>query len=229
MNPNYTKLLRPVVALGLILGLSACASNDRNVYNFPETATRAAPVATTLNAPTSGVVPFALPSLHVVEVNVTVPETLTVSEANRFLPRGDIVWREDPIGNRYQQVKTIMTDALTQGVAGFDGERAVALDVVVTKFHALTEKARYTVGGVHAIQFHLTIRDAVSGEMISTRHIKADFDGLGGKAARAAEARGITQKVRINQHLSHVIQQELGKPGGYAERDTGFIGAINQI
>ena len=161
---------------------------------------------------------------------VTVPETLRVSEANRYLPGGDIVWRGDPIGNRHEQVKAILTAGLGQGVADFAGEREVILDVVLTRFHALTEKARYTIGGVHAIQFNLQVRDAATGEMVlAPRRIKADFDALGGSAAVAAEAQGVTQKVRITNHLAYVIQQELGRPEGYAVRDNGLVGAINQL
>ena len=230
MSPLNKRILRPALALVAALGLSACASVDSVAYKVPEPATRAAPVASTLDPSVDRTLPFASPALNVIAINVTVPESLKVSEANRFLPRGDIVWREDPIGNRYEQVKTIVTAGLTQGVAGFEGERDVVLDVVVTKFHALTEKARYTVGGVHAIQFNLVVRDAATGEtLIGPRQIKADFDALGGQAAIAAEARGVTQKVRITNQLAYVIQQELGQPGGYVERDTGLIGAMNQI
>ena len=45
---------------------------------------------------------------NVTDVVVDVPAELTVSEANRFLPGSDIVWREDPMGDRKAQVKVIM-------------------------------------------------------------------------------------------------------------------------
>jgi hypothetical protein len=122
-----------------------------------------------------------------------------------------------------------VTAGLSQGVSGLEGEREVVIDVIVTRFHALTEKARYTVGGVHAIQFNLQVRDAHTGEVLmQPHHIKADFDALGGNAAIAAEARGVTQKVRITNHLAYVIRQELVGQG-YAEQHTGLMGAINQL
>lgn len=34
-------------------------------------------------------------------VRVSVPKTLTVSEAKKLLPNADIVWREDPPGDRH--------------------------------------------------------------------------------------------------------------------------------
>ena len=231
MNPKHTRIFRSVLAVGAALGLSACASvNSVDSNAYYDTASRAAPVTSSLNAPVASVAPVALANFKVVAVNVSVPQSLRVSEANRYYPSGDIVWREDPIGNRHAQVDAIVTAGLTQGVAGFAGEREVVLDVVVTRFHALTEKARYTIGGVHAIQFEMTIRDAETGEILmASRPIKADFDALGGRTAVAAEARGITQKVRITNHLAFVIQQELGGPNGYTARDNGLIGAINQL
>lgn len=231
MNPRYTRILRPVLALGLVVGLSACASVDTAKLASPDTTTRNTPVPSALNPSAEPMSPrAAIGPFSVATVNVTVPETLRVSEANRYYPTGDIVWREDPIGNRYEQVKAIVTAGLTQGVSEFEGEREVVLDVVVTRFHALTEKARYTVGGVHAIQFDMRILDAQTGAvLVAPRSIKADFDALGGRVAIAAEARGVTQKVRITNQLANVVRQELGSPGGYVELDTGLIGAINQL
>ena len=229
MNPNYGKYIRRVLAIGAAAFLSACASSDSVVKNYPDTATRNAPIAAPLSGP---VEPAArvVGSYTVTAVNVTVPETLRVSEANRFYPGGDIVWREDPIGNRYEQVAKIMKDGISAGASDFQGARAVELDVIVHRFHALTEKARYTVGGVHAIQFDLRIRDAETGAVIEApRTVVADFDALGGQAAIAAEARGVTQKVRIQQQLAHVIRQELGSAQGYVAQDLGFMGALNQL
>ena len=156
--------------------------------------------------------------------------TLKVSEANRYYPSGDIVWREDPLGDRHAQVAAIVQGAMEQGVAGMDGAQEVILEVAVSRFHALTEKARYTIGGVHAIQFSYRLVDAASGaELTAPKFVKADFEALGGKAAITAESRGVTQKYRITQHLAKVIQEELRQPEGYAEQNNGVIGAINQL
>ena len=210
------RLARLTAALMLGVGLSACASVD--------TATRNAP----LDAP--ALRPAALP-LDVREVRVRVPRELRVSEANRYLPGGDIVWREDAPGDRHAQVGAILQEALERGVSEMpEGAVPVVLDVELSKFHALSEKARYTFGGVHAIQFTYTLRDAGTGaELAPPKFVKADFKALGGQAAIAAERQGITQKVRITGHLADVIRQELGAEGGYRVQATGLIGALNQL
>ena len=220
MYPKNTKLIRSILVLGAALGLSACASVD--------TASRNAPI----DAPLTGIespAPLTSP-VKVVGVTVNVPRDLKVSEANRYYPSGDIVWREDPIGDRYAQVAAIVQGAMEQGVADMDGTQEVFLEVSVSRFHALTEKARYTVGGVHAIQFTYRLVDAATGaELTPPKFVKADFDALGGNAAVAAEARGVTQKFRITHHLAQVIQHELRQPEGYLVQNTGMIGAINQL
>jgi len=206
-------------AVLMMFGLGACAG--------VETATR--------NTPNDGVLEAnqparALTSVTVSGINVRVPDTLRVSEANRYYPGGDIVWREDPIGNRHEQVETIMMEGLRLGASRVQGTQPVIVDVEVTRFHALTEKARYTVGGVHAVQFKLRILDPATLEPLGgTKLIKADFDALGGAAAIAAENRGVTQKVRITNQVAAVLEAELTQPGGYQGRTNGIIGLINQI
>jgi len=209
-------LVRLTAALVLGLGLSACAS--------VETATRNAP----LDAP--ALKPAAVP-VDVREVRVTVPRSLRVSEANRYLPGGDIVWREDPPGDRHAQVAAILDEGLTRGVAGLpQGAVPVVLDVELSKFHALSEKARYTIGGVHAIQFTYTLRDPETGAaLFEPKFIKADFKAFGGQKAIMAERQGVTQKVRITDHLARVIRAELGPEHGYHVQATGLIGALNQL
>lgn len=231
MNTLRTRILRPLFAIAAAAGLSACASVDSVDHNsYYETTSRAVPVVGELTSEPRSQGFTVVPSYKVVAVNVDVPASLQVSEANRYLPRGDIVWREDPIGNRHEQVDRIMTDAFVQGLTGIEGQQEVVLDIQVTRFHALTEKARYSVGGVHAIQFNMQLRDAQTGAVVmAPKFIKADFDALGGQAAVRAEAAGITQKVRITNHLAHVIREEIASPYGYSEQKTGVIGALNQI
>ncbi|MEC7669882.1 MAG: DUF6778 family protein, partial [Pseudomonadota bacterium] len=90
------------------------------------------------------------------------------------------------------------------------GDVPVAVEVTVKRFHSLTEKTRYTVGGVHSITFDLTIRHAVTGQtLLNNKTVKADLKGFGGVRAIEAESRGHTQKYRITQHLARVFQEEL--------------------
>ena len=89
----------------------------------------------------------------------------------------------------------------------------VVVDVEVLRFHSLTEKTRYTIGGLHSIEFNMTLRDPkTNAVLVPTRKIKADLKGFGGSQAIAAEARGDTQKVRITRHLAGLLQHELMTP-----------------
>lgn len=168
--------------------------------------------------------------VHVNSITVDVPHELKVSEANSYYPGGDIVWRGDPIGNRHAQVKKIFEDAIAQGVAPMDGPVGVDLAIEVKRFHAITEKARYTTGGNHSITFDLAITDSSNGELVvPVRTIEADLDAFGGRQAVLADARGDTQKVRISRHLAEVIRQELTNPEGYKNANLGFYQLLNRL
>ncbi len=209
--------MRPVLA-ALVMGLTVAGCSA------PETATRNAPLLT----PTAS---FAAPSFDIRDIRVSVPRSLKVSEANRYLPGGDIVWREDPLGDRYAQVQAIFEAGLGEGVRAMQpGHVPAVLDVEVTRFHALTEKARYTTGGVHAVQFKMVLRHPETGAAYGEPQlVKADFKALGGQAAISAESRGITQKYRITKQLAKVIQAQLTEPGGYRAANMGVIGALNEL
>ncbi|MGL4281590.1 MAG: DUF6778 family protein, partial [Albidovulum sp.] len=111
-------------------------------------------------------------------VAVTAPRSLSVSEAETFLPDADIVWREDPAsGNRYEQVETIMENAIAQGARGLKGSRPVTIQATMTRFHAMTFKAETQApGGVHDIEFNLQIKDARTGEVLfGPEYVEASF------------------------------------------------------
>ncbi|SEK30692.1 DUF6778 family protein [Roseovarius nanhaiticus] len=207
---RFTTPIRIASALALAVGVSACASAPS------QTVTRAAIVDTAQPAPTM--------ALDIQSVRVSVPETLQVSEANSYYPGGDIVWRGEPMGDRHAQVKAIFDEAMARGTAEMSSGIPAVLDIQVTRFHALTQKARYSVGGVHDMTFIATLRDPATGAPLTPpRRIKADLKGYGGNAAIAAEQRGETQKVRITDHLAKVIRQELIQPGSYHAKDLGLM------
>ncbi len=236
-------IFRLAAAFGLALIVSACTSVETPTRNTPfDTAQKAntssqqgrksekatdgtVAVASVLTPKKTGASPVRVQS-----VSVTVPRALKVSESNSFLPRGDIVWREDPIGDRHAQVQKIVYNALVRGVRTLNGPVPVKLDVQVVKFHALTEKARYTTGGVHAITFILSIKDARTGELVvPARKVRADLEAYGGAQALRAEALGQTQKVRISAQISEVIRQELTNPEGFKNATKGFIQSWNYL
>ncbi|MBW6417336.1 DUF6778 family protein [Celeribacter sp. PS-C1] len=204
---NVQKSTKIAAALLIAVATSACTTQSTS---------HATSRAITLGGASAGAAMVA-PDFRVTKVNVTVPETLTVSEANTIKPRADIVWREDPYGDRYaryEQVKAVMEAGLNSGAAALKGQRAIVLDVEMVRFHAQTERVRYSsLPSRHEIEFLLTVRDAQTGDVIVPSHlVNATFDAFGGDAAVAADRAGITQKQRIGEHLAGVILSELSKP-----------------
>ena len=222
------KLLTLFAALTLGTLVSGCATTDtatRNATNYPiapnlaltETAQEALPAA-------------FLSNLQISKILVFVPQSLKVSEANRYYPSGDIVWRGDPIGNRHEQVKAIFESAIKKTAQSVEGEIPTQVEIEVLRFHALTEKARYTTGGVHSIKFQISLRDTRTGLLLAEpREVKADLDGLGGQLALEADRRGQTQKVRITDHLAEVVRQEIARPGGHENAKLGMFQALNKL
>ena len=202
------KMIKTLLAIAVAAGLSACAK--------PETVSRAAPATGLIAAPFAE---QAGRDYTVTDVQVNVSRDLRVSEANVFFPIADIVWRDDPLGDRHMQVARMLKTGMSTGAISIVGNRDVIAKVDVVRFHSVTEKARYTVGGVHSIKFKLSVIDAHTGAVIEEpRLVTADFEALGGAAAIKAEREGFGQKQRITAHMAGVIQRELGSPALLAAR-----------
>jgi hypothetical protein len=206
---------KALVALGLAVSLTACGS-------VPSASRSAMPDDTMLG--------FAPPDVRIESFTVAVPRSLKVNERNLYYPIGDIVWRGEPRGDRYSQVKSIFDEGARGAAATVQGTRPVRLDIQVLRFHALSEKARYTVGGVHDIDFRYRLVDVATGQPIGpSKVVNADLDALGGQDAMAAEGRGETQKLRITRHLARVIVEELTVPGGHKTANLGILQVINDL
>ena len=164
-------------------------------------------------APTGGLaaaIPVSTEPYRIAGVSIRVPQSLLVSEANMFFPIADIVWRGEPRGDRHAQVQAIYAEAMGRATANLTRGRAVLVDVEVTRFHCLTEKTRYTVGGTHSLHFILTLRDAATGAIIEgPRAIIADVKASGGSMAVAEDAQGLTQRVVVVNRLAQVLAYEL--------------------
>ena len=144
------------------------------------------------------------------DIRISVPSKLKVSEANVFYPVADIVWRGEPAGNRHAQVMSIFKEAMDRGTYTMNTGRKVLVDVEVTRFHSVTEKTRYTVGGTHSMRFTLTVRDAATGAVIDgPRLVAADAKAAGGAQAVAEEQMGRTQRVVVVERLASAIRAEL--------------------
>ena len=101
-----------------------------------------------------------------------------------------------------------MDDGITQGLTHLNGERPVYFDIKVSRFHSLSEKARYSVGGVHNMNYTLTVVDAATGLALhGPIEMQTNLKAFGGDQAFAAERRGETQKVRIQSHLASLMRQ----------------------
>jgi hypothetical protein len=157
--------------------------------------------------------PVMAANWRLAEVQVTVPRTLKVSEAKTYLPTADIVWREDPMGDRYDQVGKIMETAILRGAQGLSGARPVIIAVTVTRFHALTFEAeqRFESAGVHNIKFTAQVVDAATGEvLVPPTPIRAELPALSGKAMREARRKGQSQKSMITAHVAKTVAGWLG-------------------
>ncbi len=201
------RYMKSLVVIALSLGLAACSTSypSRNLTDSGLSVGAASPVV-------EGGMVLEPVQYNVARINVDVPRTLRVSEANVFYPIADIVWHGDPLGDRYAQVATILQEGLATGTAGMKAGRAVEVDAQLTRFHALTPKTRYTVGGEHNTEFLLTVRDATTGEVLDgPRKVLASVRAAGGQRALDEEAAGITQKSVIEARIAVVIAQELSR------------------
>ncbi len=243
------KTLRLIALLGAAAMVSACATPQLTTRNAPfEPLPNAAPEAPPAGMRTLAAAPapagalddvpqrpaVTAPRFRIADFSVRVPEELTVSEANLYYPIADIVWRGDLPGNRKQQVGQILSGslaALRQNQSDEAGNgRRVNAEIVLKRFHSVTEKTRYTVGGVHSISFYLTLRDAKTGEVIVAPYkIKADLEAFGGRRAMASDRQGLTMKVRIAHHLQRVLASELAQPGSWEQTNRKLARAVDQI
>lgn len=142
------------------------------------------------------------------DVEVVVPRSLSVSEANRFAPRGDIVWHGEPTGDRHLQVQRIVENGAENALRGLRGYQPVRVEIEVEQFHAISDRARLVApSAVHNLQFKIRVFDAKTGrQIIPTDRIRADFPAYTRGQALEAERLGLTQKVRITKHLEDVIK-----------------------
>lgn len=245
------RYLRKLALLGAVAGLSACSVADTAMRNAPFEALpeqHIVPVAIpddhaalpmqALDAarlpsetPLPGMPGYAADATFAIgEVSVTVPEALKVNEANLYYPFGDIVWRGDPYGDRKAQVAAVFREALGRAKPLTKGGQQADIEVIVRRFHSVSEKTRYSIGGVHSITFDLVLRDPANGAVLrQAPKIKANLDALGGERAKAAERQGLTMKERITRHLRHVMVSELRHPGGFRDAAPKLAQAADQI
>lgn len=95
--------------------------------------------------------------------------------------------------------------------------RPVILQTEQTQFHSLTQRARSNIGGIHNVDFILTVVDANTGEILAgPATIEADVKAFGGSRAQDSIAQGETMRSRIIDRVSVVIASYLGVAGDQA-------------
>ena len=143
-------------------------------------------------------------------VQISVPASLVVSEANLIYPRADIVWRGDPPGDRHAQVKAIFEEAFAAATGPMKQGPAVTVRADVVRFHALSEKARYLVGGVYDMVFILTVTEQSTGVILDgPREVSIDARASGGRQAVADDAAGRTERVVVLETLTAGVRRLL--------------------
>lgn len=185
---------RLALALLFPAALSACATRFETAYPAP-------------------VDPGQSALWRLADVRVTVPETLSVSEERAILPVADIVWREDPPGDRRAQVAALLDTAATAGARGLPGDRPVIVALSVTRFHAMTFEAEriLNVSGVHDIAFTAEVRDAATGAVLAGPvPVRAALPALSGNRMVEARLRGESQRSQISAHVARVVAGWLG-------------------
>ena len=149
---------------------------------------------------------------YVVGVRVTVPDSLTVSEANTYAPSADIVWHGEEQGDRRAQVRAIIKEGLSRGSRKLDGRKGVILAARVIQFHAVTPIAvNQAPGAVHNIKYDLQVYNARTLKPLTDpQRVSADLQANVGTSAVIAAINGNTQRVRIVRHLTAVTEGWLG-------------------
>ena len=188
-------LKHTLVALAMALGLAGCATSEwETAYTQVDPAQAA--------------------SWRLAMVDVAAPETLTTSDTDGYVPNFDIVWHGEPAGDRRAQAAAIVTEGIERGArSALHGRKSVRISATITQFHAITPTVRKMDGvGVHNIQYTIQVFDAHSGAALTEpQNIKAEFPALTGKTGDEADARGLTQRVQIENHIAAVTQNWLGK------------------
>lgn len=196
------------VFLGLSV-LSGCAHHHEVSYSQP------APVT-------------ARSDWRVARVDVRVPESLSTTEKNSYMPRADIVWHGDPVGDRKAQVAAVVKDGVELGLKPLKGRKSVIATATVTRFHAITPKAFYKAPrntGVHSVNFDLVISDAHSGAVLSgpvafSVDLPASMStDLGGQLH---EAPGPVWKKEIQNDIAITLRSWLGLATGATTKFRRF-------
>ena len=166
---------------------------------------------------------FAVASLAVLAACASAPSTPSTGAAGawtftdssvRFGPDIDrtasgtnyndnFVWDGYNGGNRKRQVVGLFKAAIGDATAGLAGGQNVKMNVIVTRFHALTPGAQTWCCGEHNILANLEVVDADSGAVLASgENIYLGRVALGGIPGIIASAAGRDQVVRVREGIA---------------------------
>ena len=145
---------------------------------------------------------------NVTQVEIIIPERLTVSEENTYAPNADIVWHGDIRGDRKAQVAAILEAAGIKGTENVKSGRNVHLVLQLEEFHGMTpiglRKLKFS--GIYNIAMVASVHHGPTNEVIvQPTPIYADLEAFTGARFAQAEAEGNTQKKRVTDHIAAVI------------------------
>ena len=220
-----------LAALGLLASLAACNNGQGPSGGAGSGAPQGGYASTIVRMDGRGgnIELLAGPARYsVTKVDIAVPRSLVVSEANLFYPKADIVWRADPSGDRYVQVQSLLQDGFAEGVKTMKTGPSTSLEITLERFHSLTEKARFSVGGVHNVVFSLIVRDLATGQIVEgPRRIEVAIRASGNDKAIDEDAAGNTQRVVIVAGIAEAIRRELALvPVGIAQKGKGLFAGL---
>lgn len=211
------KLRTTATILGIGLALAACGTTQQTVSR---------------NLPPETIASLEAQPLRIASYHVAVPRTLAATEAESFFPSADIVWKGDPEGDRHQQVAAIFEDGIRKSATLMGDGRAVDVRIEVQRFHGVTDRTRFSVGGRHEIDFTLVATDTETGEVVVPSHeVSVWLKSLVGKRAIESDQKGVTQKVRVTDFLARELYRELtgqeapDGPLGPVVAETGVVEA----
>lgn len=199
-------VVRHIGLLIVAATLSACATPDTTTRNITMDL---APVTAGSEAE-AAIGPVALQA-----ITFTFPDDLIISESNGYYPFADVVWRGDAVGDRRLQIAAMFEEAANRhiGARPLPDAQPVIAEITLRRFHGVTERTRFSVGGVYSIRFDLQLLDAGTREPLGeVRTIQADLPAPGGIAAVELERAGQTERVRVVDHLTWTLQRELRLP-----------------
>lgn len=161
----------------------------------------------------TGVDPSVSRNWRVTAVDVKVPEELTVSDRNTWVPQADIVWHGDVQGDRKVQIAKVLEEGIERGTAKLRGNQPVTIGLTVQQFHAITPivEQRLSESGVHDIQYTIQVFDSRTGQPITQpEFIEADAAALVGEQAREARLAGLSQREEVIRHIARVTEGWVG-------------------